>query len=317
MLAIINITLPLFLLIGAGYATVRFHLMEKAQVAGMGRYILMVAFPIIIFHSIGEKDISEIVLPSYLLAYGLATIVMYMLSVLVARLLFKQDLLSSTLSAMGVSYSNSGFIGFPILTIVFDSYQVGALYLGMHVIIENLLTLPPTIAVAEAGGARARPIQVGIRLAKKLLKTPIIIALIISLICSAINLPIPKAIDKFLELISVSAPPIAIFVIGGSLYGVRLTSNIKEALLVSFSKLIIFPALVLGIMLMFPGLSDQSLAAGFLMAACPCATIYSLLSKQYGQGDNAANNILICTLLSFFTLTAALMIGKHFFGLHY
>lgn len=102
MLAIINITLPIFLLIAAGYLSVRFRLLEKSHMTGMGRYVLMVAFPSMIFHNLSSLSLSEVLIPSYLISCSLATIVMYMLSFVVAKFVFRQDMVSSTLNSMGV-----------------------------------------------------------------------------------------------------------------------------------------------------------------------------------------------------------------------
>lgn len=193
--------------------------------------------------------------------------------------------------------------------------QAGAIYLGMHLIIENFLTLLPTIILAESAGTKASPMKILLESLKRLLKTPLILGLIVGLIFSMIGIKLPEALDKFFGMISITAAPISLFVIGGTLYGVKLTANLSEAFLISFGKLVAFPAAVMGAMMFFPGLSNEAKAAALLMACCPPPSFYSILCKQYGRADETANNVVISTLLSFFSLTVGLTLCARNFEL--
>ena len=68
------------------------------------------------------------------------------------------------------------------------------------------------------------------------------------------------------------------------------------------AKMVIFPLITLGVMLLLP-VEPYVRAAVFLLACCPCASMIQSLSELIGQGQKqAANTVLISTLLCIVTI---------------
>ena len=70
MLAILNITLPLFLLIGVGYSAIKLGFLNLEQNRGLGSYVLNFAYPALVFNAISTLDISSAFIYEYVFIYG-------------------------------------------------------------------------------------------------------------------------------------------------------------------------------------------------------------------------------------------------------
>ena len=70
MLAIFNIMAPIFILIGMGYGAIRFGMFEFSQLQGLGKFVLKVGLPALVFYAIASKPITQVFQPIYLAGYA-------------------------------------------------------------------------------------------------------------------------------------------------------------------------------------------------------------------------------------------------------
>ena len=145
-LNILAITVPIFTIIGMGYFAVRFHQFPKEGVLALGQFVLGYALPAIIFKSISEKHLDEMLDFRYLLVYGFGSILSFGVVFIVSKKR-GQGLELSAISALGSSSSNSAFIGLPIVVSYLGSKAMIGVALSM--IIENAFMLPLMFALAE------------------------------------------------------------------------------------------------------------------------------------------------------------------------
>ena len=78
-------------------------------------------------------------------------------------------------------------------------------------------------------------------------------------------------------------------------------------LLIGFPLAVAFAFLVFGAVGLGPGNPDLARAA-ILNAAMPAAGIYPILAQRYGEEARAALAMLVMTVLSFFTMSAVMLI---------
>ncbi|MEI9851350.1 MAG: AEC family transporter [Sphingomonas sp.] len=114
MLSILAITLPVFLLIGAGFAAGKAGAFGAEHARALGRFVLNVALPALIFQSLATRHWQEIVQPGFLAVYALASLAAFGAAFAWFRLAAKADAPRSAIRALGASFSNSGFVGLPI-----------------------------------------------------------------------------------------------------------------------------------------------------------------------------------------------------------
>ena len=152
MLAVLSITAPIFILIGLGFVSVRGGLVNREQLRGMGTFVITFALPALVFNALAKRPLSEVLNVPYMGAYALGSLAIFAIGFAVAFWLRRQGVSRSAIMALGVSVSNSGFIGYPIALTVLGEQAAVALALGM--LVENLLLIPLALALAEAGTQR-------------------------------------------------------------------------------------------------------------------------------------------------------------------
>lgn len=302
MLQILAITTPIFLLIAVGYLFTRTGLVTREQVAGMGRFVITLALPALVLKALTERPLHEVFERNYLLAYGLGSLAVFALGFLFARLLRRDSVSGSAISALGMSMSNSGFIGYPVVVMVVG--PTAAVGLAMGMLVENLLMFPLGLILAEAGeqlGGGLRAALLGT--ARRLLSNPLIIGISLGLVLALLDIRLPLVLQKAVDMLAQASAPVALFVIGGSLVGLKAGGLIGDVLQVSLGKLILHPLAVLLCFLWLPVADLRLQMAGVLFACSPMMSIYPIVGQRFGLQGRCAAALLGATVLSFISIS--------------
>ncbi|MDN5843553.1 MAG: AEC family transporter [Alcaligenaceae bacterium] len=309
MLEILGITSPLFAAIALGYLAVRLNFFSRADVRILGRFVMAVALPALLFKALSERSFSDILNLTYLTGYGLGSLISLSVGVGTAYFLKKHSLPASAMVGLGMSLSNSGFIGFPVV-LQFLGEQ-GTVAVALSMMVENLLILPIVFALAEARAGDGAPRSWYMRVAvigRGLLKNPLILAIIAGFLCSMLGLRLPTALAHTVDMFALASGGVALFVVGGSLVGLKLNGAAGKIVLVSMGKLLLHPLAVFLVLLMLPPL-DPILYQGALILACiPMLSIYPILGQRYDQEEWCAATLLAATVASFATISAMLWV---------
>jgi malonate transporter len=305
MLNILTITGPIYLSIALGFVATRRGLFSKVDGQVLGRFVLNFALPAMLFNTLSQRNFAEVMNPNYLLAYGVGSMLSFAIGFGVWRVWRKKPLTQSGMVAMGVSCSNSGYVGYPIL-LQFLGPAAG-LGLALTVMVENLLTIPLALAIAESGESEHMSWQhTVLQSLKRMVKLPMMQAILLGFVFSMLGIHLPEVLSKTVNLFAASTAAIALFVNGGSLVGMRVMGMIQEVRWIALGKLVIHP-LSVGLMLMLVGPIDPSLKiSAVLLAGMPMLGIYPLLAQRHGQEGFCAAALLITTVTSFFTISLIL-----------
>ncbi len=308
MIQILAITGPIYLSVLAGYSLTRLGLFSSADMRVFGRYVVNLALPALMFSSVAQRRIAEILNPQYLLAYLAASLVVLSLGYLFSRRVQGLSATASTFHAMGMSCSNSGFIGFPILSMLFPG--IAGVALAMNMLVENLVVLPILFIMADRrqveGQGWGEALLGSLR---RLARNPMVVAMFVGALVSVSGVKPPDVVTRTVGLVAASSAALSLFVVGGSLVGHSLRGLLPNISPILVGKLLVFPALVfiaLQILAMtgMAPLSPQLAAAAIIMSAAPMLSIYPILAQAHGYEANSAAAMLAATILSFFTLTA-------------
>lgn len=314
MLDILAITTPVYIAILAGYLATHKGMFEKSDMRLFGKFVLNFGLPALIFNAIAQRSITEILNPGYLLAYLGGSLLAMAGAYMAWRRWGGASATRSALLAMGTSCSNSGYVGFPIVALVLA--PVAGLALSLNVIVENVVMLPLLLAMAENGkhgGGRWRAV-IGQSL-RALVRNPLVLGAVAGLAVSLAGWTLPQPVARTVNLFSQACAGLSLFVIGGTLAGLPLAGLARQALPVVMGKLVAHPLAVLLAISALPLIGvaplDPSLrAAAMLMAAMPMLGIYPMLAQQYGEAERSAATLLVCTVMSFFTLSAWIWLLK-------
>ena len=316
MLDILTITGPIYAVILIGFVTTRAGVFSQADMRVFGQFVVKLALPSLIFNSLAQRQIREILNVSYLLAYLAGSLVVLGLGFLWCRRSAALSSTTSTIYVMGMTCSNSGFVGYPILLLTLA--PVAGVALALNMMVENVVMIPLLLTLAERGrtGAAGQwQRQIGQALAR-LATNPLIIGLFAGLSVSLLGWKLPQPVARTVTMFAMASGALSLFVIGGTLVGLPMRGMGLRVMPIALGKLIFHPAAVLLAIFALPVLGlpalDPSLRmAAVLMAAMPMMGIYPILAQAYGKEGFGSAALLITTISSFFTLSALLWLLPH------
>ncbi len=307
MLAVLSTTAPIFLLIALGFVAVRTRLMPGDAIPALGRLVMYFAMPAMIFSTLTHMKFDEVIDSTYMLVYGLGSALALTAGIGLSKLLFRDSIAAGGVKGIGMALSNSAFFGYPVMLQVFDDPPTHAFAMGL--MIENMLIFPLALVLIEYGIGR----QNGVTLASawksvllRVMKNPLIIAIIAGIIASALDLSLPVVIDQSLGMLAGVAAPVALFVVGGSLVNSSLRGNVSEIGLVVAGKLALHPLMMVLLIWLLPDFDPRLQLAAVLMAAMPMMSIYPIIGGNYGYRNLCASILLVTTVASFATITLTL-----------
>ncbi|WP_111893019.1 AEC family transporter [Acinetobacter sp. MB5] len=297
---IFDILLPMFLLMGAGYCSVKLGLLTIEQIKGLGSYVIKIALPALILHALASKNLHEIWLPPYLFAYAGGSLLVYGLAYWIYKHHFRYSLTQSAVMSMGGAMSNTGLIGSAILPLIMPLHAV--VYLSLTLMIENLVMITMVLLLAEAGlQVQNRTSSMLIKSCTSLIKNPLVIAIVLSMIAVIFQIKLPARLDDLLNVLGKTAPPLALFVIGGSLVTLSLKALDRQTAILALLKTILMPSIIFSLFFLMPQASVtlEMQHAATLIAALPMPIVFGLLGQVYGLEQRAIAALMLSTILGF------------------
>lgn len=310
---ILAITAPIYLIILLGYALTRAGLFDRADMRVLGKFVVNLALPALVFKSLSQRPLLEILNPGYLLAYALGSGALIALGFWWSRRVAGLTALASTFHAMGMSCPNSGFVGYPILLLTLPS--VAGVALALNMIVENLLMIPLLLLLAERARGGEASWALYRSLLRKLASNPLMLAIVAGLLVSLAELRLPALAVQTVNLFAAASSAMSLFVIGGTLVGVSIGGLGRQVVPIMLGKLLLHPLIIVAALALVAVLGlapvDPALQTALvLFAAVPMMGIYTTLAQQFGQEDFSAVAQLLTTIASFFSLSALLWILK-------
>lgn len=310
LLEVFSVTGPIYITIAIGYIATRFGLFQASDMRTLGRYVLYLALPMLLFRALSQKSVTEIANPAYIAVYLSGTLAMVLVGYVVVRKLFGRERMTAAISAMGMSCPNSGFVGYPIMLLTFPS--IAGTVLALNMFVENVFIIPLLLMLAErAKGQEGHPLQVLAGALGRLVLNPLVIGLAAGLLVSLTGLQLPGPVAKSVDLFAQSSAALSLFVIGGMLVGLPTTGLAGRIVPIVIGKLLVHPALVLAALAAVPVLGFVPVETPFrealvLSAAMPLFGIYPILAQKYGEEGFAAVALLTTTVVSFLTVSGLL-----------
>jgi len=311
MLDILALTTPIYVLILLGYVLTRLGLFAKAEMRVFGKFVINLALPALLFRALSQRELGEILNLTYLLGYFLGSLAMIGLGYLWFRRFAGQGPTASAIGAMGVSCSNSGYVGYPILLLTLA--PVAGVSLALNMVVENLLIIPLLLFLADRERAGADKWRSLARSLARLARNPLILGMLAGLSVPLLGLTLPAPAIRTMDMLAAACSGLALFVVGGTLVGVPLQGFGMRLAPIVLGKLILHPMLVFLAISALPllgfGAIDPTLVmAAVLLAAMPMMGIYPTLAQAYGQEEFSAVALLVTTFASFFTLSGVLWV---------
>jgi len=310
-LDILSATTPIFLVVGLGWALTRAGLFRREDMSIFSTFVVKLALPMLIFVNVVGRDFGEIFNVTYLLVYAVAALVMMAVGRTYARLRGLPDL-RGVFIAWGMSGTNNGFVGFPIFLLILPG--VAGLAVGMDMLVDNTVIIPVVLTMAEAAANRTPNVWHRVRQTVVRVAThPMVLAIILALVITALGVELPAVLDRSVTLIAQTSSGVALFAVGGMLVGLQVRGMITDVLVTVAGKLLVQPAVAIGLVvglvaLGLPALSPELRAAAILTCALPAMSILAPVGEDFGEGELGAATLMLSTVLSFLTITGWMIV---------
>lgn len=307
MTPILNVVLPVFAIIAAGYACGRFRILGEGSSEALNAFVYWVALPAVLFHAMAKAPVEAIFDAHFLGAFMGAQIIVWAVAMIAHRAIFKGSLAESGLFGLNGIYGNTGYMGIPLAAIAFgDAAFIPTM---ITVVVNTAFVIGGGVVIIEIALHRGSGFAAVSRFVKAILKSPIIMAPIVGIIWSALGLGLWAPFDTFLGIIGPAAGPCALFAIGLFLVGKPVSDGIGEVASMTVLKLIINPLVAwLLIVTVFP-MEPLWAAVCILMSALPIGAGSFVLATQYGvYTARTSSATLITTVLAIVSLSVFFVI---------
>jgi len=307
--SVLVLCLPIFAVIGLGFAAVRLRTVPMVMVEAVGAFAFHFALPALLFRLLATQPLAEILDARFLLGY-LAACLATLLGVMgLAALPGGRARQPAAALGAAAAFGNVGYLGPPLLLSLMGERVSGPLAMAIMAEVTVILMLGDVL-MAPPGAEDRGPLR---RAFRALAVSPVILAIAAGSMVGAIGLPLPESLDRFLAFLGGAAGPTALFALGGTLGRLRFRRRLLAiAAAVSAAKLAAYPALAWLSLHLVLGLEPLWVTAGVLLAAMPIASNAFILAQRHGTAtEEVSAAVLLSTVLAVaaFPLTAWLLAG--------
>ncbi|MBU0462121.1 MAG: AEC family transporter [Proteobacteria bacterium] len=302
---VLNAIFPIFALLLLGNLLKHFNITNDTFLKTSDKLVYFIFFPVMLFWKIGSSTPDKGISANLCLAAILAVVIVYLLSLAVIQLFNISNFQAGTFSQACFRFNT--YIGMAIVmnTLGESGIRYFGILIGFAIPIINVLAVSTLIWYS---GQKGSPMQHLKYLLKALISNPLILGCAAGLFFSRFQLSFPVFIDNTFTLMTAVTMPLALISIGGALTLKGLKHNTKISFIASLVKLLILPLIGFLLLKSF-SITGIPFKAGMIFFALPTATSIYILSAQLNSDTQLASAaIMLSTLLSIISLSAALLI---------
>lgn len=273
--------LPVFLVIGLGVAGARLGLLPQEFLGPANRLAFYLAIPALIFRVLARVPWHEALQPGAVVVCLSAMLLVWISALLVSSLLYRDRPRGSRATFVHSSVQgNQGFLGLAVIFYALGDpgIQAAGVTTAAVILLQNVLGVTTLTVWGEGGRDWSRTWR-GVAF------NPVIIAALAGVGFSLGEIALPVFLDRTLMILGNLGLPLALLIVGATLSNTPLASGLARLTALGMLKLMLAPALGLGLLLLWPMPSLAAQSALILLAA-PTATVTVILGRQMG-GDMA------------------------------
>ncbi|WP_095588876.1 AEC family transporter [Actibacterium ureilyticum] len=301
MQALLDVILPVFLVLGAGYVAVWRGLFSDAGVDGLMVFTQKFAIPALLFRAISSLDLSQNFDLSLLVSFYTGAVTGFAAGLLGARFLFGRPWQDSVAIGFIGLFSNSLLLGLPITERAYgaDALTANFAIIAIHSPLCYGIGITAMEIVRSQGSGGLQTVK---SILKAMFSNALVVGIALGFTVNLTGLPLPGVLTDAIDLITRAALPAALFGLGGVLYRYRPEGDMKTVLYICAVSLILHPSITFG-MAKLNGLSlDQLRSAVVTAAMAPGVNTY-IFANMYGVAKRvAASAVLVGTAGSIVTV---------------
>lgn len=279
----------LFIIVIAGFFSHKRGIINEEFERKLSGFVIKVTCPALLISStMGDKMPDREHIPILLLVSLLTYVILIPLAYVQPIIMRVKRDLRGMYSFM-LTYSNVGFIGYPVVASIFGS---DAVFYACILNVFNTITVFIWGVMFISG----ENLKEGFRF--KLFVSPAMIATYISVVIVLLNLHTPKAIAMPLTILGNMTVPSSLIVIGAALAEIptRKMIGTPHIFIMCFLKLLVLPLLVYYAMLAI-GVDARISSINMILIAMPVASFGTMFCMQMGKDETTMSQGTFWTTL--------------------
>jgi malate permease and related proteins len=290
----IDIVLPVFLIVAAGYWLQKQFDPDIQTIANSSLYLFT---PAMVFSALNKSSIDLSLAGDITLFMVLYTAILLGIALLSGRLL-RYDFEKRRALALSTTMMNCGNFGLPLVYFAFGEQGFGYSVLTFVVFSLPLSTLGIMLAQKEATDWRKSILNT--------LRIPIFHAVILALAINLLQIKLADFLMRPIDLLGQAAIPLMLVMLGMQLARTSIKRELGFLFQSTLIRLFLAPLLAWGLTTLI-GISGTAQKVAILQTSTPAAVLPLLYSLRYGtRPDLVATAVVLTTLISAVSLTLLL-----------
>lgn len=299
----LNATLPVFLVMVAGYALGRMGFLPPAFCKASDKLTFKITLPLMLFLDMGSVDILHDFQPRFVLFCFAATLAGILALWTVAKRLLKDKTLVGEFVQAGYR-SSAAVLGVAFIQNIYGNAGMAPLMMLGSVPLFNIFAVLILTLESPQRREKLSPKQ----LLRGVATNPILLGIVLGTVYALLPFTLPAVITKAMNSIASVTTPLALLSIGASFEGAKAIKKLGPTLGAALIKTVGLAAVFLPCAVAL-GFRGEELIALLIMLGSPTTPSAYVMSKNMGhEGVLTSSCIALTTLLSALTLTGWIFI---------
>jgi hypothetical protein len=292
---LLAINLPVFLLIGLGYAAALFGLLDRRASEGLSDFVFSLAMPALVLRTMTGAILPPSQPWGYWASYFLGVASVWAIGMGLARRWHARSHAESVVAGFSSGQANTVLVGIPVILQAFGDAGAAPLFLLIAVHLPVTMTCATLLYEGRKGVPWAQ-------IARRLALHPILLALLAGILLRGLDVAPSGPVKAVIDGLSAAASPCALIAMGLALQQYSLRTGLRETLPVVGLKLIVHPAIVYGLAFHVFDMPRVWAGVATLFAAMPTGVNAFLFAARHRVGEELASSaIALSTVLALAT----------------
>jgi malonate transporter and related proteins len=314
LLTVLLTVLPVFLLLGSGYVSVRLGWLRPELSDNLNAFAVRLAVPILLFRAMYGLDFGKAFYPPMLMGFYCGAVSAFVIAIALSRIVWGRRPGEAVAVGFTAMFSNTVLLGVPIVTLAFGdpvltpAFGIISLHAPMLYAIGML-----TMELSRRDGRSFS--ETLLAAARSIFSNPLMIGVVAGAILNLIGLPLPGFLLTAVDMLADAAIPAALVGMGAALTRYAIRAELYESLMVSVLSLAVHPLIALLVTHYTLHLPADYVRAAVMIAAMPPGMNVYIFAVMYNRAVAlSASSVLIATLVSVATITGWLVALQHILG---